>query len=83
MIENISFLGKGVCGCPLWKTGLHTHLTQWVLFLVFTHIVAKRLQKMIAIVPPLKKGGQGGFEAFLNPPKSPFAKGGLAAQSIP
>jgi len=28
-----------------------------------------------------EKGGQGGFEAFLNPPKSPFAKGGLATTS--
>jgi hypothetical protein len=24
-----------------------------------------------------EKGGQGGFGAFVNPPKSPFAKGGL------
>jgi hypothetical protein len=30
----------------------------------------------------LEKGGQGGFEAFLNPPKSPFSKGGLAAASL-
>jgi hypothetical protein len=30
----------------------------------------------------LEKGGQGGFEAFLNPPKSPFAKGGLATTSL-
>ncbi len=28
--------------------------------------------------PPFEKGGQGGFEAFLNPPKSPLAKWGLA-----
>jgi hypothetical protein len=33
--------------------------------------------------PVLKRGGQGGFEALLNPPKSPFAKGGLAAHNIP
>jgi len=31
--------------------------------------------------PPFEKGGQGGFEAFLNPPKSPFPKGGLASHS--
>jgi len=30
----------------------------------------------------LKKWGQRGFEAFLNPPKSPFAKGGLATTSL-
>jgi hypothetical protein len=27
--------------------------------------------------PPFEKGGQGGFVAFLNPPKSPFPKGDL------
>jgi hypothetical protein len=31
--------------------------------------------------PSLKKKGQGGFEAFLNPPKSPFSKGGLVSAS--
>jgi len=29
-----------------------------------------------------EKGGQGEFEAFLNPPKSPFAKGELATTSF-
>ncbi len=33
--------------------------------------------------PPFEKVGQGGFEAFLNPPKSPFSKGGLAAHITP
>jgi len=33
--------------------------------------------------PTFEKGGQGGFEAFLNLPKSPFAKGGLAAYITP
>ncbi len=30
-----------------------------------------------------EKGGQGVFEAFLNPPKSPFSKGGLACIQHP
>jgi aerobic carbon-monoxide dehydrogenase small subunit len=30
--------------------------------------------------PPLEKGGQGGFETWGNPPKSPFAKGGFLDQ---
>jgi hypothetical protein len=33
--------------------------------------------------PAFEKGGQGAFEAFLNPPKSPFSKGGLAALNTP
>jgi hypothetical protein len=75
MIESVSFL---------WKTRFYIHLTQGVVFLVFTQIVGMRLQKMIANVPPLlKRGDRGDLRGFLNPPKSPFFKGGLAAHGIP
>jgi hypothetical protein len=44
----------------------------------------KRLKKMIANVPPLwKRGDRGDLRRLLNPPKSPFSKGGLAALNIP
>jgi len=37
-------------------------------------------EHIIFYIPPLEKGGGGGFETWENPPKSPFAKGGFLDQ---
>jgi len=65
--RSLEGIGVNLEGCLLWMPVKLDRLTV----------------KMIANVPPLlKRGARGDLRGLLNPPKSPFAKGGLAAISL-